>query len=248
MNRTTQFGEGLFETILWRGETPKLRIHYERLRNSAESLNVPCPGYGEFLRAIREKAGDRKDVYVKLLLVYEGGDHFADVPEMYRIEVIVKQTPPVPDDVSLTLSPYRRHSEDPICRHKTTSYLFNILVRRYAKEKGFYDAIILNEKDQVTECSSSNLVVLRKNRLYTPPKEAGLLWGTTLEVLTRELGVEERAMTLRDLLEADSVFITNSLIGAVGVSYLLDRRKRVDGEVLKDMKSAIDKLNPPQGT
>ncbi|MDQ7037705.1 MAG: aminotransferase class IV [Aquificota bacterium] len=248
MNRSLLYGEGLFETILWRGETRKLLLHYRRLRRSAEQLGIPCPGYSEFLKAIEEKTGGRRDLYVKFLLFSEGPDHFGEKPSGYTVRVVVRPLPKVPLEVSLTLSPYRRHSGDPVARHKTTSYLFNVLVRREARSRGFYDGVVLNEKDHVTECSASNVLVLKGEKLYTPAVESGLLRGTTLEVISAEMGVEEAYITPEDLISADSVFITNSLIGVAGVVKIGDTAKTVDADVLEEIRRAVDRFNTPQDT
>ncbi len=248
MNRTLFFGEGIFETILWRGETPKFRLHYERLKKSAETLGLPYPSYEEFLRSVEERTGGLRNLYVKVVVLYGGPDRFWESPEGYTLEVIVKNLPEVPESVNLTVSPYRRHSKDPLCRHKTTSYLFNVLVRREARSRGFYEALILNEREEITECSAANILVLKKDRLMAPSRDSGLLWGTTIEVVARTLGVEEERITLGDLLSADSLFLTNSLVGVVGVSRLEGRDLPIDREVLKDLKKAIDSFNPLQET
>ena len=150
--------------------------------------------------------------------------------------------------MKITVSPYRRHSKDPLCRHKTTSYLFNVLVRREARKRGFYDALILNEREEVTECSASNILLLKGERLITPARDSGLLWGTTIEVLRREAGVEEEYIKISEVLSADSLFLVNSLIGVVPVSAIGEERLPVDREVLRYLRSVVEGFNSPRGT
>ena len=239
MNRTLYFGEGLFETIRWRGETPKVRLHYERLKNSAQELGLKYPSYEEFLEYIKTASGGERDVYVKLCLLSKGSDYFGDEPEDYEVRVVVKALPPVPKEVRLTISSYRRHSKNPTFRHKTTSFLFNVLVKREAKKKGFFDGVVLNEKGEITECSSSNLILLKGERLLTPYRDSGLLWGTTLEILSRELGIREERLGIGDVEEADAIFITNSILGAVPVVEVEGLRKEVDEDLLREMRIVI---------
>ena len=248
MNRTLLFGEGLFETILWRGETKKLRLHYERMRSSAKALELPHPSYEEFLKAIKTKAQKDSGIYVKVLLLFSGPNSFGEKPENYELKVITGEPPEVPESVKITVSPYRRHSKDPLCRHKTTSYLFNVLVRREARKRGFYDALILNEREEITECSASNILLLKGERLITPARDSGLLWGTTIEVLRREAGVEEEYIKISEVLSADSLFLVNSLIGVVPVSALGEERLPVDREVLRYLRSVVEGFNSPRGT
>lgn len=244
MNRTLYFGEGLFETIRWKGVNRKLKLHYERLRGSAEFFGIPCPTFEEFIREISQKA--KGECYVKFCLFSKGGNYYADRSEGYEIKVIVRELPEPPSEVKLTLSPFQRHSSNPLWRHKTMNYLFNVLVKREAKEKGFFDAVILNERDEITECSASNLLLLKGEKLYTPSSESGLLWGTTLEVISREIGVKEERLKLRDLEEANGVFITNSLMGAVPVVEVEGSRKEIDREVFREMNDAINSYLKPE--
>ncbi len=237
MNRTLYFGEGLFETIRWRGETPKVRLHYERLKNSAIELGLKYPSYEEFLDYIRTASGGDRDVYVKLCLLSKGSDYFGDEPEDYEVRVVVKALPPVPKEVRLTLSSYRRHSKNPTFRHKTTNFLFNVLVKREARREGFFDAVVLNERGELTECSSSNLILLKGGKLLTPRRESGLLRGTTLEILSREFDIREEKLGLRDLEEARAVFITNSIVGVLPVVEVKGLKKEVERDLLKEMVS-----------
>ncbi|HIC96833.1 MAG TPA: aminodeoxychorismate lyase [Aquificaceae bacterium] len=240
MNRTLYFGEGLFETIRWRGEGEKVRLHYERLSRSAEELHLPYPSYEEFLGYIRTATGGRKDVYVKFLLLPKGSERYQDLPDDYEVRVVVKDLPPAPGRVKLTLSPYRRHSLNPLHRHKTTSFLFNVLVKREAMKRGYWDAIVLNERGEITECSASNLLLLKGDRLLTPVRESGLLWGTTLELLSRGFAIEEERLTLGDLAEARAIFVINSLIGVVPVMEVYGLRKGTDEELLKAMNEFVE--------
>ncbi len=240
MNRTLHFGEGLFETILWRGENDKLHLHYERLSGSANFLGIPYPSYGEFLERIRTAVGgDNSRKYVKFLLYSVGGKKYWETPEGYKVEVIVGEPPPVPESVSLCFSGMRVHSSDPLRRHKTTSYLLNVLVKRDAIGRGFHDGIILNEEGLITECSSSNLLLIKGSRLITPAREEGLLWGTTLEYLGRRTEVVEERLKPEDLFECEGVFILNSLIGAVPVKRVDGNSMPVNFEVLETLRSLL---------
>jgi len=119
MNRTLFFGEGLFETIKWQGENRKLKLHYERLKSSADFFSIPYPSYNEFLEIIKTAVSGGLNLYVKFCLFSKGSDYYADTPDSYEMKVVVKNLPSVPERVKLTVSSYRRHSENPIFRHKT---------------------------------------------------------------------------------------------------------------------------------
>ncbi len=249
MNRSLLFGEGLFETIHWRGRNYKLRKHYERLRSSANFFGYPCPEYGEFVSDIEKATAGNKNLYVKYLLLFKGSDYYGDFPEEYEARVVVKELPKVPKSVSLCISSYRRHSQNPVFYHKTTSFLFNALVKREAKERGFFDGLVLNDRDFLTETSSANLLVYKKGKFYTPARESGLLWGTTLELLGEEIPLKEEFISLDFLRDAEGVFILNSLIKILPVVEVEGERLKENGELTEELREVIERreLLPESG-
>jgi len=245
MKRALLFGEGLFETIKWTGESRKIRLHYQRLSRSAAFFEIPCPSYGEFLKALRTASGGKRNLCLRFSLLSSGSDRPADTPSGYEIRVDLRSVPPAPEEVDLTFSSLRRHSGNPLFRHKTLNYMFSVLVRREAQRKGFYDAIVLNERDELTECSTSNLLLLIGGTLHTPSPESGLLWGTTLEALTGEMDIKVEKLNPSHLEKAESAFITNSLIGVVPVRSINGKQLKVDSDLLKEMRAILNRWEAP---
>ncbi len=241
MNRALQFGEGLFETIHWRGRNYKLKKHYERLRSSAEFFGYPCPEYGEFVREIEKATAGNKNLYVKYLLLLKGSEYYGDYPEGYETKVLVKKLPQTPERVKLCLSSYRRHSRNPVFYHKTTNFLFSVLVKREAKIRGFFDGIVLNERNFLTETSSANLLIYKRGKFFTPARESGLLQGTTLELLSEEISIKEEFISLDFLKDAEGVFILNSLIKLLPVLEIEGERFRENKELVKELREVIER-------
>ena len=83
-----------------------------------------------------------------------------------------------------------------------------------ARRDGFDEVILLNERSEVTECTSANIFAVQDGITYTPPLLSGLLPGVTREVMLSELRsspkVQEKVLSVDDLLEAEEVFITSS--------------------------------------
>ena len=243
--RTLLYGEGIFETILWRGKTKKLYRHYERLKSSAKFFQIPCPDFDNFCKFIEEKTNNRKNLYVKFCLFSKGESLFYAIPDASEVLIIVKECNLVRRLQRLCISSIKRHSSNPVIYHKTMNYLPNILIKRQAISKGFDDAIILNEKDEITECSSSNILIVKGDSLQTPAKECGLLSGTTLQILLEKAGVKEERIKTEDLYKASAVFILNSLTGALSVFQVMDKKYPVDNEIFKYLNSFIDEENQP---
>ncbi|WP_461831668.1 aminotransferase class IV [Aquifex sp.] len=243
MKRTLLYGEGLFETIKWKGENEKLKKHYERLKKSADFFSYPCPSYEEFLERIKKKTKGKKNLYVKFLLLFKGRDYYGDYPNLYEIRVIVKPLPKTPHSIKLGISSFRKHSQNPLFYHKTTNFLFNILVKREARRKGFYDNVVLNEKSQLTETSSANILIYKDGKFYTPAVESGLLWGTTIDMLSEKLEIKEERIDINFLKDAKYVFILNSLIDVIPVSEITGKRYKVDKNLVKYLKEILNRGN-----
>jgi branched-chain amino acid aminotransferase len=113
---------------------------------------------------------------------------------------------------------------------KVTSYLANLLAMREAKRAGAQEALVVDPRGRVIEGASSNVFVVADGRVATPPESAGILVGITragVVQAAKDLGLplDERELTLGELLAADEVFITSSIREIVPVV-------RVDGKTI----------------
>jgi len=220
MNRFIHFGEGLFETFkVEGGKLPKLfEYHYERLKEGAKFFEIPYPPFEVFKGFVENRIRFTKKVttpfYVKVLLLSLGDPYFGGKSRDYRLNIVVKPFRPPKGPFTLTVSPFRRHSCNPLSRYKTLNYLFNVNVKREALKRGFYDALILNERNHITETSSANFYCLTKDgTLITPPLEEGLLPGITRRHLLETGKAVEGSLALDDLKRCKKFFISNALLG-----------------------------------
>jgi branched-chain amino acid aminotransferase len=111
---------------------------------------------------------------------------------------------------------------------KTGNYMNNLLALHEAEARGADDAVLMNERGEVTEGTTSNVYAVRGGAVTTPPLGAGILKGTSrtrvLELCAAH-GVPAQEATLRpeDLVAADEVFLSSSVRGVVGVTRIDDR-------------------------
>ena len=80
---------------------------------------------------------------------------------------------------------------------------------------GCVEALMLNHKGEVAECTGDNIFIVKNGLLMTPPVEAGILEGITRNAvleLADEMGIEaiEAALTRHDIYTADECFLTGS--------------------------------------
>lgn len=224
--RGVMYGEGVFETLRYKGKIPKtIEDHYSRLVRGLKFLKIPVITMEDFLDSISNavKNLENEDLYIKVVVFGEGATFYPVQPYRSNILVVVKPYKPVEEDIRLTVSPYRVHSSDPLLRIKSTNYLRNIITKRFARENGYFDCIILNENGEITETSSANIYWVKGKYLYTPSLDCGVLEGisrkTVLENAKKEgFIVVEGRFGLKDLKTADMVLISNSLHGIMRVT------------------------------
>lgn len=125
--------------------------------------------------------------------------------------------PPTPEQyregIALATASFRQPWHSPLARIKTTHRLEYLMAREEAMGRGAHDALILDDRGQVAEGSSSNLALIMNDRLATPSLDCPILPGVTREAALEAaracgLTVEERIVTLDDLARADEVLAT----------------------------------------
>lgn len=87
-----------------------------------------------------------------------------------------------------------------------------------AAKAGYYDAIILNEHNEVAEACRHNLFIRKDGKLITPPIKAGVLHGINRQKVIDQEQAIEKVITLDDLNSCDEILLTNSVRGTVKVS------------------------------
>ncbi len=105
---------------------------------------------------------------------------------------------------------------------KSPNLLPNCLAVQEAIEQQATEALLVNEKSEVTEGACSNVFLVCEGQLITPPLEQRILAGVTRDVVLKlarrmRLPVIERTVTCDELLAADEVFLTSTSIDVMPV-------------------------------
>jgi para-aminobenzoate synthetase/4-amino-4-deoxychorismate lyase len=196
----------LIEAMLWDGAYPLLDLHLARLEDSADNFGFPCDRaqvksvLEDYTRTFSANAPHK----VRLLLDADGALHIASE--------IIAGAANGPGRVCIAAE--RTNSSDKWLYHKTTQRALYAQAHKQAAEKGFDDALFLNERDEVTEGAISNVFIEKAGRLFTPPIESGVLPGVyRRHLLQTRPDIEERVVTMNDLRNADAVYICNAVRG-----------------------------------
>jgi len=221
------YGDGVFEGIrLYNGCVYKLEDHLERLEHSAKAILLDLPlSRKQFKEAVCEtcRANDLKNGYVRLV-VTRGPGHLGLTPDgcgPCNIIIIADDIQLYPEELyqnglKIISVPTRRINSSALPPAiKSLNYLNNILAKIEAKKVGFQEALMLNDKGEIAECTGDNVFIISKGVLYTPPLDAGSLRGITRGAvmdLSVDLGLDcrEQALTRYDLWTADECFLTGT--------------------------------------
>jgi len=222
------YGEGVYETLRTYGGQPFLfDAHMRRLRRSGSMIHLEVPGTDEeMMERIRETMAAEpglKEAYIRILITRGVGEltyNLAATPTPSTV-IIVKPFPEPPAEhftngISLALVSVRRNHPSALNpRIKSNNLLNNALAMQEALRQGAEEALMLNQQDEIAECSQSNFFIVKDGAALTPPLAAGLLPGITREFVlevAREAGVpaEERTLTTADMWAADEAFITGT--------------------------------------
>ena len=224
-------GWGVFSTLrIYRGIPFAFERHWERLARDAALLHVEMPPSRAVLRSqlIELVARNRcSEAKMRVNVMRSQGGLF-EGPGSGRATDVVAFTADLagdPGSVALALQPHGRDSKSMFAGTKTLSWAHNLAVFENARRAGFADALLLNERGEVSECTSANIFAVRDGVTLTPPLASGPLPGVTRAVMLEELTepVEERALHLSDFYAADEIFITSSTRELVPVTRIGDR-------------------------
>ncbi|HVF23694.1 MAG TPA: chorismate-binding protein, partial [Pyrinomonadaceae bacterium] len=176
----------LFESMLLQdGEIFLLERHLERLRNSAAFF-----GFGFREEAVRAAVSRIHFPTAKLKLTLRKDGR------------LTTETLPITNQAGpklVRLAKKAVNSSNRFLFHKTTN-------RDYRDDVIFY-----NERNEVTESGTANVVVRLGDQLFTPPVSCGLLAGTFRDHLLAEGTIKERVITVEELKHADELFLINSV-------------------------------------
>ncbi|MDA0335842.1 MAG: aminodeoxychorismate synthase component I [bacterium] len=192
----------LVETLLFEADTGYYLVerHLRRLMGSARYFGFTCNEacLRERLSAAAADPSPRRRV--RLSLSRNG---------LVAVEAVaIGSQPP---SMRVILAAGRVDPQDVFLYHKTTRREAYVAALAQARAAGVDEAILRNDREELTECTIGNLVVEQGGRRLTPPLCCGLLPGTLREELLETGQIEEQVLTVADLNAADAVYLINSV-------------------------------------
>jgi D-alanine transaminase len=222
-DRGYYFGDGVYEVFrIYQGKLYQKEAHLRRLVQSAASIQLDLPYSIEEISRMVEELNRQDNVSEGTLY-------------MQITRGIAPRAHTFPEKASPTIYAYCKQVSRPLesmrhgiraitmddirwlrCDIKCLNLLPNTLAKQHAVTQGVEEAV-LHRSGTVTECSASNIMIIKNNRLYTHPANHLILHGITREVvlsIANEIGLEvrESAFDTGSLYQADEVFITGTTV------------------------------------
>ncbi len=236
-DRGFAYGDGVFRTMPCISGIPHCWYHhYAKLESDCNALSIVCPQqdilFDDIQKLCREPGWQHECVIKIVITRGESGRGYALPPlaQPNRV-VIASPAPEFPENnfsegITLYLCQTRLSSQPRLAGIKHLNRLENVLARMEWTDNHIADGLLLDEKGNVIECTTSNLFARIGDDLVTPDlTQCGVAGVTRSRVL--QLGpvlgcaIKMRPIRLSELMDADEVVVCNSIFGAWQVRRLV---------------------------
>jgi len=256
-NRGLNYGDAVFETLrVSGGRIYFWEDHYFRLMASMRILRmeIPMNFSQEYLEeqvlATVEANGRITGAYrIKILVWRQEGGLYS--PTSNNIEFSIQCSDLEQPFYLLHEGPYevelfKDHyiTSGLLSTLKTNNKIINVLGSIFAKENGYENCLLINEKKQVVEALNGNLFLVKGETIKTPPLADGCLKGIlrkqllSILVNMHDYEIEESSISPFELQKADELFVTNVITGIQSITKY--RKKEYTNTMAKEL---LGKLN-----
>jgi len=243
------YGDALFETVPFYSGVPfRWAAHLARLEQGLKLLRIALPFpaaklEGSALELV--KVNGMPDCVLRLTISRGSAARGYSIKLAHKPRVLMTLHSLPEKSVEgwrLITSSLRVLADDPLNQLKTGSRVRSVLARAEAEDQGADEALLLNERGEITEGAATNVFCFRRGGVCTPPLAAGILPGITravvFEICSRlGMDISEQPLTRSDLFAADGVFLTVSTSGIVE-AVSLDARPLAQSPVITRLQAA----------
>jgi branched-chain amino acid aminotransferase len=220
------------------GVTPDLDLHFQRVNASAGHMHLkPLLTVEEWLGLTRDglrRFDPAAALYIRPMYWAEGGGAGGGVrfdPETTRWCLCLYEAPmPAPNGFSVTLSPFRRPTEDsaPVNAKAGCLYPNNSRAMIEAHGRGFGNCLLRDALGNIAELGNANVFMAKDGIVYTPVPNGSFLNGITRQRIIgllrdRGMTVIEKSLRYADFQDADEIFSSGNFSKAMPVTRIDDR-------------------------
>jgi len=237
-SQSFHYGYSVFEGIrsykTVAGDTKifKATKHFERLKNSATSMNMPYTWtVAELTEATYSllEQNNLQDAYIRPVVYAPANMSFAQNEESFLVIEVWAMQPFLGDKLlRIMTSSFQRPNPKgfKIEAKAAGHYVNSILASQEAKAAGYDEALLLDMNGYVAEGPGANLFFEKDGKIYTPAAGnilPGITRATVLEIC-QELGLEaeEKFFTIDELKQADAAFFCGTAAEVIGFESIDD--------------------------
>ncbi len=242
MDRGFLFGDGVYEVFpVYNGLILGLESHLKRLQKGLDAINIVNPydkkGWISIINKLISYHQENRKQAIYLQISRGCDDDRKHTHGKLEPTVYMQSSPfkgQTKDDLLMGSDAITRDDTRwSQCDTKATSLLANIMFAQEAKNHGVEEVILIRD-GIVTECSSSNLFLVKDNSVYTHPKGPYILPGITREIIIDcakycDIEVKEVTFDKDSLMDADEVWISSSTREIVPIN-------RIDNSLINNGK------------
>jgi len=236
MDRGVHYGDGLFETIAVRSGIAELLIkHISRLKDSCERLKFINVDFTKIKSDIEHKAIDINKGVIKLIVTRGIGGRGYSIPDNMEATYILLDYPwpqfnsdNWKNGIAIKKCNLVLASQPILAGIKHLNRLENIMAKMELENTIYQEGILCDSEQNVIEGISSNVFIVIKNTILTPKLDKSGVAGVMRDQVIKKIIENHAEIDIQDipykiLLEADEIFLTNSLIGIWPVAKLNEK-------------------------
>ncbi|WDF69054.1 branched-chain amino acid transaminase [Sphingobacterium oryzagri] len=240
--QSLHYGYGAFEGLRAYGTHHGTRIfkaeeHFARLEQSCEAINLPFTWNQQELIARTYELlamNNLRSAYIRPLVFSGANMHLTSAADAHLMIAAWEWGPYLGHNLlRVCTSSIERPSPKsfPTRAKVSGQYVNAVLASNEAINKGFDEALLLDQDGFIAQASSENLFIEKDLTLYTAPINKvfpGITRQTVIDIC-QELGIDvvEKNLTVADVLDADSAFLSGTASEIIGI-------KEVDGVVYRE--------------
>jgi len=226
MDRAVMYGDGVFRTMRMRqGQVKCWPQQYRKLNSDCQALDILCPAQNILEQELRQLALAEPDCVVKIIVSRGEGGRGYMVPTSVSPNRVLLSSPapqyPIQywhEGVKLHLCEIRMSHQPRLAGIKHLNRLENVLARMEWDDTSIPEGLLLDADDWVVEGTMSNIFMRVGQKLRTPDLSACGVAGLQRERILKLASVlgltpEIANFTLPTLLQAEEIFVCNSVIG-----------------------------------
>jgi len=233
-DRGLAYGDGVFRTLrAVNGEPLHWAKHYDTLAHDCAALAIACTPAAQLLSEVRTVARAHAGASVKIIVTRGSSERgYAPPKPSVPLRVVMSAPhtplPQLPVGISVHLCRLRLGHQPALAGIKHLNRLENVLARAEWLDPAIGEGLLLDQNGLAVGGTMSNLFIVEAGQLLTPKLDACGVAGVTrarVMALAAVAGIScsEASLPMQHVLDADEVFLVNSLIGLQPVARLGSR-------------------------